>query len=97
MRLKNNPQNAEATVLHQCIICCSKHSFESQLIQTVHDFSEALDNKLETDVIITDFSTAFDKVAHRRLLSKLHHYGIRGNVMVDFVPNRAQTMGGYQR
>ena len=33
----------------------------------------------QTDVIIMDFAKAFDKVPHKRLLYKLHHYGIRGS------------------
>ena len=33
----------------------------------------------QTDVIIMDFAKAFDKVPHRRLLYKLHSYGIRGS------------------
>ena len=33
----------------------------------------------QTDVIIMDFAKAFDKVPHRRLLYKLHYYGIRGS------------------
>ena len=31
-------------------------------------------------MIIMDFSKAFDKVPHRRLLYKLHSYGIRGSI-----------------
>ena len=33
----------------------------------------------QTDVIIMDFAKAFDKVPHKRLLYKLHYYGIRGS------------------
>ena len=33
----------------------------------------------QTDVTIMDFAEAFDKVPHRRLLYKLHCYGIRGS------------------
>ena len=33
----------------------------------------------QTDVIIMDFAKAFDKVQHKRLLYKLHVYGIRGS------------------
>ena len=33
----------------------------------------------QTDVVIMDFAKAFDKVPHRRLLYKLHYYGIRGS------------------
>ena len=54
-------------------------SCESQLIETVHDWMMALDNKTQTDAILLDFSKAFDKVPHKRLLSKLTSYGITGN------------------
>ena len=33
----------------------------------------------QTDLIIMDFTEAFDKVPHRRLLHKLNYYGIRGS------------------
>ena len=33
----------------------------------------------QTDLIIMDFTKAFDKVPHRRLLHKLDYYGIRGS------------------
>ena len=38
-----------------------------------------LDNKTQTDAILLDFAKAFDKVPHKRLLSKLTAYGITGN------------------
>ena len=55
----------------------NKHSTESQLITTVEELSRSLDNNHQTDVMILNFSKAFDKVAHQRLLSKLKYYGIR--------------------
>ena len=33
----------------------------------------------QTDLIIMDFTKAFDKVPHRRLLHKLDYYRIRGS------------------
>ena len=54
-------------------------SCESQLIETVHDWMTALDNKTQTDAILLDFAKAFDKVPHKRLLSKLSSYGITSN------------------
>ena len=33
----------------------------------------------QTDVIVMDSATAFDKVPHKRLLYKLDLYGIRGS------------------
>ena len=37
-----------------------------------------MDNQYQIDIILLDFTKAFDKVLHRRLLTKLLHYGIRG-------------------
>ena len=49
----------------------------------------------QTDLILLDFSKAFDKVAHEKLILKLHQYGIRGNTLnwiKDFLDNRKQTV-----
>ena len=49
----------------------------------------------QTDLILLDFSKAFDKVAHEKLILKLHQYGIRGdtlNWIKDFLDNRKQTV-----
>ncbi len=54
-------------------------SCESQLIEIVHDWMTALGNKTQIGAILLDFSKAFDKVPHKRLLSKLTSYGITGN------------------
>ena len=70
-------------------------SCESQLILTVHDFATTLDKRLQTDVIIMDFSKAFDVVPHQRLLPKLDHYGIRGPThtwIADFLTRRMQSV-----
>ena len=55
----------------------SKHSTESQLILTTHDMAKSLNSKSQVDMIIMDFSKAFDVVTHNRLLNKLYRYGIR--------------------
>ena len=40
-----------------------------------------MDKKKQVDLIFLDFCKAFDKVPHRRLLNKLKHYGITGNLV----------------
>ena len=52
----------------------------------------------QTDLILLDFSKAFDKVNHSKLHfghMKLHQYGIRGNALAwirAFLGNRSQTV-----
>jgi len=64
---------------------------ETQLTSTIHDWSSWLDCGIPTDVAIFDFCKAFDLVPHKRLLYKLDHYDIRGNLfkMVQFVPTQS--------
>ena len=44
----------------------------------VDELSKNMQMGKQTDLIQLDFSKAFDKVAHEKLLQKLHYYGIRG-------------------
>ena len=59
----------------------SGHSCESQLIITANDLAKSMNDKVQTDMAILDFSKAFDKVPHTRLLAKLDYYGIRSNLL----------------
>ena len=55
------------------------HSCETQLIGTIEDLAKGLRDKQQIDMLILDFSKAFDVVGHRRLLAKLRHYGVCGD------------------
>ena len=71
------------------------HSCESQLLLSVNDFAINMNNGEQIDSILLDFSKAFDKVNHRKLCQKLHHYGIRGknlNWIKCFLMNRTQQV-----
>ena len=83
------------TILHFQHGFQSGLSYESQLIETVHDWMTALDNKTQIDAILLDFAKAFDEVPHKRLLSKLTSYGITGNThnrITSFLSNRKQQV-----
>jgi hypothetical protein len=56
-----------------------RRSCESQLIITIDALAKSLTKGEQVDVILLDFSKAFDKVPHHRLLHKLDYYGVRGN------------------
>ena len=48
----------------------------------------------QTDLVLLDFSKAFDKVSHQKLLLKLHRYGIRGPTLKwiqAFLTDRTQN------
>ena len=60
----------------------AEHSCESHLLLTTEDLLLNYEDKIPTDLIVVDFSKAFDVVPHQRLLHKLDHYGIRGPTLL---------------
>ena len=55
-----------------------RRSCETQLIMLVDELSKYMQMGKQTDLILLDFSKAFDTVTHEKLLQKFHFYGIRG-------------------
>ena len=72
-----------------------KCSCETQLIELVEDLARRLTLGKQTDLILLDFSKAFDKVNHLKLLYKLSTFGITGNTLKwieAFLFGRSQTV-----
>ena len=73
----------------------AKRSCETQLITLTHELTQNLHSNIQTDLIILDFSKAFDKVPHQKLLRKLDNYGIRGTTLgwvSAFLKDRVQQV-----
>jgi len=71
------------------------YSCETQLVLSIDDWAGSLDHGLRTDMAIFDFSKAFDSVPHKRLITKLHAYGIRNNILKwisTFLTSRRQRV-----
>ena len=65
---------------------CQGRSCATQLVTMYHDWSSILDQQPSPriDAVFLDWSKAFDKVSHSLLLSKLHRYGICGQMLKWF-------------
>ena len=74
----------------------SRVSCETQLIQFTQDLYDTLNKQGgQADVIVMDFSKAFDQVDHQRLLLKLHRLGINTGVITwiqSFLSGRSQRV-----
>lgn len=77
----------------------SQHGFrksfscETQLLQFIHDIHTNMETKRQTDTIFLDFSKAFDRVPHRRLIHKLSSLKLDPfviNWIAEFLTNRSQ-------
>ena len=70
-------------------------SCEKQLLEFVADISNQLDKGTQTDACVLDFSKAFDKVNHQKLLCKLAKFGMSYQVISwieAFLTDRVQRV-----
>ena len=70
-------------------------SCTTQLLLVHHDWSKALDNGGQVDVVFIDFAKAFDLVNHTILLTKLYKYGVHGSLLEwcrDYLTDRQQRV-----
>ena len=73
----------------------TNRSSDSQIISLAHQLEQNNDKNIQADLIIMDFTKAFEKVPHKRLISKLKCYGISGQITIwitSLFANRTQTV-----
>jgi len=68
---------------------CKYHSCETQLLEAINDLSSKLNAGIYTNWSLAP--KAFDKVSHKRMLSKLSFYGMGGGKRggKKFTPGRS--------
>ena len=54
---------------------------DDQLVITMHNLTKMINQRKSVDIIILDFTKAFDTVPHQRLLTKLKYYGINDTLI----------------
>ena len=72
-----------------------RRSCETQLASLIEDIARKTSHGKQTDLILLDFSKAFDNVNHTKLLLKLHSFGIRNATIhwiQAFLSNRQQKV-----
>jgi hypothetical protein len=85
--------------IHDILVDCqhgfrAKRSCETQLISLTQEITNHLHYGIQNDLIILDFSKAFDKVSHKKLLFKLDNYAIRDTTLKwigSFLNNRTSS------
>ena len=71
------------------------HSTETAIIDLVAKLTDAIEKNKFTAGIFLDLSKAFDTVNHSIIITKLHHYGIRGIALEwfkNYLTNRNQVV-----
>ena len=73
-------------LMTNCLLNASQHGFMKRkscltnLVDYLDKLTKLIDDGHNVDVLYLDFSKAFDKVPHARLMAKLDAMGVRGNV-----------------
>ena len=73
----------------------TKKSCQTNLIETLDDWTSELDEGRVVDAIYLDFEKAFDSVPHKRLIMKLNRHGLSGkllNWVQSFLTDRRQQV-----
>ena len=93
-------KNMMTHLLRNNIISDAQHGFiygkstQTQQLQFMNRLTSMYDKKVEVDIVYLDFSKAFDKVSHAKLLHVLHHYKFHDHLIswiANYLTKRIQT------
>lgn len=89
-------------LMSENLLSAQQHGFRqgrsclTNLLETLENWTEALDMGHDIDAVYLDFKKAFDTVPHKRLLYKMEAYGIKGLLIrwiEDFLMGREMRVG----
>jgi len=72
-----------------------KHSTTTNILSSLNDWTLSMHNHRSVVIAYIDFQRAFDAISHTKLIFKLSHYGIDGNLLFwiqAFLTNRSQCV-----
>jgi hypothetical protein len=93
-------KNMMLHLLNNRIISDAQHGFvygrstQTQQLHFLDKLTSMFDKKTQVDIIYLDFSKAFDKVSHTKLLHVLHHYKFHNHLITwikNYLTGRTQT------
>ncbi len=73
----------------------AKKSTVTQLFESFDDWVNALDSNKNIDIAFIDWAKAFDSISTKKLISKLRHHGITGELLewiTQFLSHRTQSV-----
>jgi hypothetical protein len=73
----------------------TKHSTTTNLLESLNDWTQLLDNSSVVKIVYSDFAKAFDVVSLPKLLHKLSNFGIGGKLLTcikSFLTGRSQRV-----
>lgn len=58
-----------------------RKSTTTQLLESIRDWVEVINQKQNIDIVYIDFAKAFDTVSHVKMIQKLDNFGLKGNLL----------------
>ena len=80
---------------HQHSFTKNRSCLTNLLLETTEEWTEAIENGCELDILFLDYQKAFDTVPHHRLLEKLRWYGLHTSLLswiCEFISKRSMRV-----
>ena len=69
-------------ILHPAHGFTKKRSTCTNLLESLNDWTLCVQSRQQVAIVYIDFRKAFDVILHRKLLARLHSYGVRDSLLL---------------